>query len=46
MTRSHQMPPQPKQIADSAMYREKPLGLTRSFEPTHLSFPLTRGFMR
>ncbi len=46
MTRSHQMSPQPKQIADSTMHREKPLGLARRFEPTHLSFPLTRGFMR
>jgi hypothetical protein len=43
---AHQMPPQAKEVVNRTVHREKPLGVTRGFEPTHLAFLLAGRLMR
>jgi len=43
---AHQMPSEAKEVVKRTVPREKPLSVTRRFEPPHLPFLLTRRLVR
>ena len=45
MVRPHQMPPEPKEIVNGTVNREKPLGVARRLKPAHLAFLLSGWLM-
>ena len=42
---AHQMPPEPKEIINRTVHREKPLDVAWGFEPPHLALSLASGLL-